>query len=126
MVLNLELSKQANKMDQTECHDCDQAMVDLTKDPNRSTPVVIRRYSSFVASQSSVALITSSLHHSELFLIVVFLLTAFHGVQTTNKVTEPGDILLGGLFPIHQKGQFCFIFFTLLSYSSSQYYRKSD
>jgi len=27
------------------------------------------------------------------------------GVHATNKVTEHGDILLGGLFPIHQKGR---------------------
>ncbi|KAI2796564.1 hypothetical protein BLOT_014357 [Blomia tropicalis] len=29
-----------------------------------------------------------------------------NGIECTNKVTEPGDILLGGLFPIHQKGRF--------------------
>lgn len=42
-----------------------------------------------------------------IFLLTILLTILNTGVYT-NKVTENGDILLGGLFPIHQKGRFHF------------------
>ena len=44
------------------------------------------------------------------FLIAFGLLMACQQVHSNNKVTEQGDILLGGLFPIHQKGMCIYSF----------------
>lgn len=43
------------------------------------------------------------------------LLGAPRSVASTSKVTEQGDILLGGLFPIHNKGKFFILRFKTFS-----------
>jgi metabotropic glutamate receptor 2/3 len=64
-----------------------------------------KKWSSVIPSMKTVVMMVSQT--SCLYLFLVLLLNTLLVVETesSQKVTQTGDILLGGIFPVHQKGK---------------------